>query len=122
MREFPQTLTEEEKELGFELIELENPSNSRSDFRFRVAVVFLVSETDVIFKNRDPFTRSIFYQRMRWGTLPEENERAEAAEWHFVSNRFHCDPGEAIQEASANPNGYSSDQIVARPFAIRGKK
>jgi hypothetical protein len=121
VREFPQDLTEEEKKLGFDLIELENPSNSRSDFRFRLAVVFLVNETDVIFKNRDPFTRSIFYQQMRWGTLPEEGERVEAAEWHCVSNRFDRDPVEAIQQASANPNGDLLNSIVARPFAMRRK-
>ena len=59
MKEFPQDLTEEEKELGFDLIELENPSNSRSDFRFRLAVVFLVNETDV----SAAFSKKIVAQR-----------------------------------------------------------
>jgi hypothetical protein len=42
---YPLDLTDEEKELGFQIMKLENPSNSVSDFSFRPVVACILSES-----------------------------------------------------------------------------
>lgn len=117
--DFPIDLTEAEEDAGFRLMQIENPHNGASvaAYQFYTVVAFQISDTDIVIKRTNPFTRSAGYKHVRYGTLKSKGSHNPGPpEWQPIGNTVHSDPARAVQEASLDLDDDLTCRINATPF------
>jgi hypothetical protein len=112
--EYPTGISEHEQSLGFELIELQNPSGHGISLDWVSVVAKILSESDIIIKTCLPSGDVLIYKHRRFGVMSDIRGQFydEPPVWHAVGADLFSDPQKAIIEAS-----FGSDELT--PYIVR---
>lgn len=108
--DYPTDISDRDRELGFELIEIQDPGGFMFSLDWVPVVAKILCDSDIIVKT--VFFDCIIYKHRRFGWMKAfgSPQREFPAMWNPVGNDLFSDPQQAIIEAR-----YGSDDITRFP-------
>ena len=95
-------LSEKEKSLGFILADVEHFDISQADY-FERSVIYILSESDAIFKTYSAIHECIMYSHRRWGSREGDDDWFD---WAPITNPIEDARTAIFQSSLANESCY----------------
>jgi len=112
--EYPREITDQERELGFEHIQVPNPRKAFGGPKQCTAVARQVRPSEHIFKLVSELDGSIYYKHWRWGVFSDCTD--QPADWIPCGSETYANPELAIHDALSDLTDDEGFTVTLRPF------